>query len=385
MNLYFGRLPISTQARNTEECSVSDEEDSGYYSDSVTWSKITADLDSLALLSTYYNNLIDAVSKSGSIFIFTNVIRRTKADTGSRYRLHFEEGVDRPRFSFRAMNDFPGEWFPNIEICTIQIDSGLTLHINYYLIGHGNFRNSHFLKSEELCVLTSAMNYARKAYYALEKTSATIATYNVQAEYTSFIGDFEKFVGQIGANKGKDQLVVYEKQQAVFGRIFLHSVFEALKLFADNTQAAINPNDSGVIYQLNEPKFHGVEGTTPSVERFQVIAHYLYHKGMLVANTAGTKKSFERLPEAKIDLSNNDAVKWFLKKSIKTLKAEIGYYVDSFYDRVSLTIMETNTGDLIVYSTLTLFSFSRLTHRRKQTLKRYVCILKFLGTSPKIT
>jgi hypothetical protein len=333
---FFKSMPATEKPTNlTAHEDLTDSEEESYYSVSETWSKITADIDSMAMLSTFYNNLIDCVGKTGSIWYFTNIIRRTKADNGGRIKLHFGEGIDRPRFSRRAMNGFPTNWFPNMELCTINTDSGLSLHINYYLIGHGNFRSCHFLTKIELCVMTSAMNYARKAGYALEKTTALICKHDLNEDYGSFVGDFEQFVGQVGNNRKKDRLHVYEKQHAVFGRIFLQSVFEALKLFADDITKAMKPDETPLFLQVNDPKFHGVEDTRPTVENFQEVAHYLYYKGMLLANTAGTKKSFDKLPQGRVDLSDNVAVKWFLEEAINTLKGEFGHYVDSAHDRVS--------------------------------------------------
>ncbi len=128
--------------------------------------------------------------------------------------------------------------------------------------------------------------------------------------------------------------MTFEKQTAVFGRVFLHSVFKALKLFADNIQLAITPTQfrGHLTIQVNDPKFHGVEGTQPSVARFHNLANELYYKGMLVANTAGTKKSFDRLPAARINLANEDAVKCFLSNSIEFLRDQVGYYIDSHFD-----------------------------------------------------
>ena len=51
--------------------------------------KVTADIDSIFLLSSNYNNVIDAACPNGTTWNFPNIIQRTRSDIGSRVKLHF--------------------------------------------------------------------------------------------------------------------------------------------------------------------------------------------------------------------------------------------------------------------------------------------------------
>lgn len=124
--------------------------------------KVTADIDSIFLISSNFENLIDAACPNGTTWSFPNIIQRTRSDSGSRAKLHFAPDFMKPKFAGRqSENNFPAEWFPNIELCSLSMDSGLLLHMNYYILGSEECRKVNYLTSKELAVLCSAFNYAK--------------------------------------------------------------------------------------------------------------------------------------------------------------------------------------------------------------------------------
>ena len=105
------------------------------------YSRVTGDLDTVFAISPIYSNLIDTVCPNQSTWTFSNILYRTASDSGSRSSFKFpDRDYICPEFGGRATgNIFPSEWFPNIALCTINLDSGITVSSVVEQSAHATF------------------------------------------------------------------------------------------------------------------------------------------------------------------------------------------------------------------------------------------------------
>ena len=197
----------------------------------------------------------------------------------------------------------------------------------------------------ELAVLCAAFNYARTFWFLLPVTVSIVDEHNQSVEYSEFVSHFHEFVGKHALTSEKGLVRTTEKQQAVYGRIFLSSVFEALELFARNPIKASRPrimrDGVEVIVDYISDEFHHVPGYNPGAEKFQETAKYMFCTGVLGATGCPLKKSFEKLPNAFVDLRRPEAVAKFVTRSMKCLRKEIGHYIDEL-----LALPEGDDGEM---------------------------------------
>jgi hypothetical protein len=52
-------------------------------------------------------------------------------------------------------NNFPLDWLPNVELCTIHMEPGVTLHLNLYILGSETIRSTNFTDKLELSIVNS--------------------------------------------------------------------------------------------------------------------------------------------------------------------------------------------------------------------------------------
>jgi hypothetical protein len=218
------------------------------------------------------------------------------------------------------------------------MNPGVILHMNLYILGSETKRSTNYFDKLELAIITAAFNYAVQGVLNLEKTVERLYDDDIAFKYIHYLSSMHIFTGQVNA---KDEIterkVTFEKQSSSFGRLFLHSVFEALELFGTNIEKAVTPpsmtqNRKQIIFQVNDPEFHGVKGFHTTMEEFSARAKIMFDSGLLVANSAGLKQSFVKLPEALVDLSKKDAVTKLLEKCIDHNNDAIGKFVDSKRD-----------------------------------------------------
>ena len=147
------RLPTTERYDYLEEMAEFDS-DSDSDEDEKTRTTATSDIDSITLLSHTYNNLIDSACPNKSTWTFCNTLYRTMADTGGRASLKFvDDDFPCPKFGGkRSGNPIPVTWCPNITLCQVNTDSGVTLHINYILLGSPHVRTNNYLTTLELTV-----------------------------------------------------------------------------------------------------------------------------------------------------------------------------------------------------------------------------------------
>jgi hypothetical protein len=293
---------------------------------------ITADIDSMFLISHHFSELIDVSCREASIWKIGSSINRTYCDSGSRVNLYFNQSYPKPRFAHRSSpNRLPCEWFPNLTFCQLHIAEGITLWYTFYLLGSPSIRSCPYFTKVELSVFVSALNFAKNYWAFLPKTLKIVQATDQVDNYQKYMNHFQRFTGIVQYQSGKKSIQnCNENLPSSYGRIFVASIFEAMKLFADSPTWATDQQLPGleVSAGINKRRSHGIRGFEPTLDRFSSTAAYMVRSGVLTAKSAGLKKCFERLPKALIDLNKKPEMDLFLQKSFKYLTDQVGLYFD---------------------------------------------------------
>jgi hypothetical protein len=324
---------IGEQLYEQRDIDSESDEDSDFSLDSNSdpemYADFTSDIDAINLYSHQPRELIDVSCRNGSIWKIGSNIQRTKCDSGSRINFHFDD-YPKPRFAHRSSpNNMPAEWFPNLTFSQLQIAEGVTLHFTFYLLGCPHVRSCPYFTKLELSVFVSAMNFARNYWFKLSQTKATLGVQTLG--YQKYMNQFQRFAGIVQFETGKKRRQnVNEDLPSSFGRIFVASIFEAIKLFAEFPDYA-NSSKLKILGKpagINTYRSHLIYGHEPSLELFSYTAAYMTRSGVLSAKSVGLKKSFEGLPKAHINLNNKLEIDVFLKESFTYLTNQIGLYFD---------------------------------------------------------
>jgi hypothetical protein len=342
----FCNSPFPETTGTNEQLDYEDEDEDGELSSNTMVASITADIDSMFLISHNYRKLIDVSCREGSIWKIGSSIQRTKCDSGSRANLFFTT-YPKPLFAHRSStNKIPCEWFPNLTFCRLSIAEGVTLWFTFYLMGCPTIRTCHYLTKLELSVFVSAMNYARNYWCKLTQTRAIVMGEGQALKYQVYMSNFQRFKGIVKTQRGIDApQSSSEDVPSSYGRIFVASIFEAMKLFATYPYWATGQMLDGRDLEagINTFRSHGIEHFEPSIELFSRTAAYMVRSGVLSAKSAGLKKTFERLPCATIDLNVKPQLDLFIHESFTFLTKQVGLYFDPSVVVVGNNLEDTNS------------------------------------------
>jgi hypothetical protein len=284
---------------------------------------VSSDLDSVSLLTGTMDDvrfLVDSVVTPESRIEFSSTLVRTYNNNGSRYLLHYPEPVGRPKSKFGTpFTKLALERYSNINFCEIQNSCGVRLHVSYIFLGR-EVIDSNYLTSKEVAVLVSAMNYAKNYYFnVLLNVTRTLPEDKDILEYAMYMQTKSHFEGQVSE---KDRRKLKKKRtkttfKSHWGRVYLKSIFETLKLYGDNIEMAMNvggnvPEGSPLVKPW-EVAFHGIPSVEFDQENFSSLAQSMYRKGAFLAQHPGTKDHFAYSPiERRETLRVNQAEEWGL-------------------------------------------------------------------------
>jgi hypothetical protein len=282
---------------------------------------VSSDFDSAYLLTGTMKDvaaMLDSTVKPGSFIIFSSTIVRTYNNNGSRFLLFYPEPIGRPKSRFGT--SFPRialERFANINLFDIVNSCGVKLHLTYIFLGR-EIIDSNYLTKLELAVLVSSMNYAKMYYFhPLLPANHTFENTDQMNAYASFLQAKHVFEGQVNVMDGNK----LKKNRASvtfcshYGRLYVKSVFETLKMYGDNIEVAMNcggmvPPGRPLIMPW-DVKFHGIPSLEFTQEIFSTLATAMYTKGALLAQDPGTKDHFTYSPiENRHVMAVNNGVEW---------------------------------------------------------------------------
>ena len=130
---------------------------------------LAADLDSVTVVSTDYDSFFDTIAKKGSIWNFSNCIKRTKSDNKTRIKINHNFG--------RTARGLPSKYnnkeinlshYANIHVCSLSLEAGMEMQVNFYVMDPDARRQTSYFMNNQLVVLSAAMNYARQFWFTLK-------------------------------------------------------------------------------------------------------------------------------------------------------------------------------------------------------------------------
>jgi hypothetical protein len=325
----FCNSPFPRTTGTNEQLNHEDEDEGVDLSSNTMMANITADIDSMFLITHNYKDLIDVSCCEGSIWKIGSRIYRTKCDSGSRANLFFTN-YPKPLFAHRSStNKIPCEWFPNLTFCHLSIAEGVNLWFTFYLMGCPTVRTCPYFTKLELSVFVSAMNFAQHYWCKLSQTRAIVMREDQSWNYQKYMNAFHRFKGIVQKADGGIPNC-NEDCPSSYGRIFVASIFEAMKLFSTYPNWATSQRLDGLAVEagINKVRSHGIPNFEPTMDLFSRTAAYMVRSGVLSAKSAGLKKAFERLPRATIDLNVKPQLDLFMKESFTYLTKQVGLYFD---------------------------------------------------------
>ena len=261
--------------------------------------------------------LADSTITPRSFLKFSSTLVRTYNNSGSRYLLSYPEPVGRPKSKYGVpFSKLAMERYSNVNFCEIHNSGAVTLHVSYVFLGR-EVIDSNYLTSKELAVLVSAMNYAKIYYYHTSLTPARILSEQRLSEYGVYLQPMHHFEGQV-SEKNRKKLKKKRSTNTFishWGRIYLKSIFDTLKMYGDNIDIAMNVGGQvphgGRRISPWDLDFHGIPSVQFDQETFSSLARSMYTKGALLAHAPGTKAHFEYSPkELKKVLEVNQDILW---------------------------------------------------------------------------
>jgi hypothetical protein len=296
--------------------------------------RMYSDIDCMYMISRNFGNLVDAVTSPSCVYTFASNVKRYKSNKSSRFRFDMTRmgGVGVPRFDGKTQTKvFPAEWFPNIELCTIDQASGIRTHVIFYLLGCEAVRKCNYFTKMELSVIVSALNYARTNWRFMSSLCEVLEDHDQDQNFAQYMGDFQAFEGQVNAkDEQPGRKSTNENMPSTFGRMFLKFFFEALRLYAEDMETARHPNPQNPDYvvEVNSQFFLNMTDYKISLEDMSKTAALMYKKGVVVGQAVGIKKCIEQLPELETFLQDKEKVDGFILNSFNFMRHQVGRFVD---------------------------------------------------------
>jgi hypothetical protein len=318
--------------------------------------RLKSGVDSINIMSTDFDSFCDTIAKRHSIWKFHSPLLRTSVDTGSRYKVRYDEELETPELVGGAKaRDIPIHLFPNVRLADLSIAVGVTMSISIYLIRPKMIQKKHFLSRLQMTVLCAAFNFARKKVSGLRDFEDLI----LEGDWLDIIRRFQplqKFSGQIGS-KTDDEYLKWTNNQipSGYGRLFLRAVFSSLKLFFTDFEAAKRSLKStgDDIYSYH---FHGVFNSLPTKEEYIDTARQIYDTSIIFGKCVGCKNAFEGNPEVNIPMDDDanakkQAANKFMRVAFDIHKLQISNYFshseeldeDGDFQRTHLRNIEKNS------------------------------------------
>ena len=301
-----------------------DHEDFSYY-------EVKSGIDSINLISTNFNNFFDTLAMKESVWKFSNTLRRTSVDTGSRYKVRYLGDLNAPNMAGGIkVKNVPVHLFPNMRLAEIDIKPGVTMTLSLHLIYPDMVKKANYFNKLNFTLVNCAFNFARKKWLEIPAIAELIRREKDKLDIQRRLQPLHQFRGQMGSTKQHSHLKSVNHQiPSAYGRLFMRSVFEALKFFFTNYDDAERmARETGE--DLRSHYFHGVEGSRPTKEEFISAAKDIWNTGLLVAKCAGCKNAFEGNPEVTIKKSSSAIRK--KKRTNKFMRAAFAYHRQQMAD-----------------------------------------------------
>jgi hypothetical protein len=293
---------------------------------SLGMAEITADLDSYVVLGMDFNHVIDACTPECSTVTFPNLVSRTSTNTSSRFKVEHHD-MERPRFLGKENHkSHPLEMFPNIPLCKVDLNTGVTSHMFLVILGCTDVRSKNYFSKLQTAVFTSALNYAKGRFMDLGGIAALLNNdTDMQERHAQALRGVQDFEAKIKTvNEVDYRTSASSKLEALDGRLFLRAVFAALELFAEDTATLIGSGD-----HVNRSEYHGLKGMVFTAEEYQKTAALLVNTGVLVSQAVGTKQVLKNLPRQIVDLSDKTALHLFIETAASELRQVVHFWVSS--------------------------------------------------------
>ena len=294
---------------------------------------VTADIDSVLIIGRDYDSVITCCSPPDSVWNFESTLDRTKTDSKSRVSVKFASNCQSvPSVTRRkpGTRTFLLEWFPSIHLCTVNI-ANCTFHVCFHHFDRPHISKCGMLTNEEIGTLCAAFNYAKIFYENLLPTATDDALTNLMM-YNHQLQALQRFVCKTGTTNG-ERHNSSTFQPSISGRLFFRHVFEALALFSDDIDKAVNPME-GVIVDLASSTYTGLADSTLNLSVIQSTAQKLHDYGLLTANAVGTKAILQDTSSEIINFANPSSFPNFLHRAGAKLSRKLGRILGDFREDV---------------------------------------------------